>query len=100
MMISSFDDRTCTGMDIWLIPYNYAVNKVTQRETYKGKNLFVDETADVPKLSIDGKEIVIERVEDGYWTNLAPFTTYKKSLVELARTLVDIGVIHNEVSEG
>lgn len=70
------------------------VSKRIQRGTYKGKNFSIDESAYEPRLFIDGKEIVVERVGDEYWTNLAPFTTYKKSLADLVKTLIDIGVVN------
>ena len=65
-------------------------------EIYKGKKIVVNEDDKEPKLSINGKDIMVKRMgmdnNNEYWTNLVPFITYKNSLNELAKALIDIGV--------
>jgi hypothetical protein len=63
-----------------------------QQATYKGKKILVEREKKAHKLSIDGKPVMIERVGREYWTNLLPFMTHRKSLVDLAKTLIDMHV--------
>ena len=67
-------------------------HKRLRQVTYKRKKILVEREKKTSKLSIDGKSIVIKRIGRGYWTDLLPFMTHRKSLVELAKTLIDMHV--------
>ena len=62
-------------------------------ETHKGRRIEIGAEGDVPSLTIDGSRVQITRLADGHFaSSWIPYSNFP-SVLELARALVDGGLV-------